>query len=216
VSSSATDGKGVTSVSVAAYKAPAKARDALRKAQEASIKGKNDEAQKQIAKALEIYPKYADALTLRAILKMDVRDLQSATADLQEAINDDENCPLAYMVMGAVLNMEGKFDDAIRALTRGESLSPNSWQAYLEMGKALMGKAQYEAALREFDRAQNLAPDASLIHLAKARAMFGLKNYSDAILELQAYLAKEPQSPRSEEARKMLAEAQTHAAAAEK
>lgn len=210
VSNSATDGNGTASVSVAAYKVPVKARQALQKAREASMKGKKDEAQKQVAKALEIYPKYADALALRGILKMDANDVAGAKADLQEAINDDENCGLAYLVMGSILNLESKFDDAVRILTRGESLSPNSWQAYFEMGKALNGKAQYEAALREFDRAQTLAPDASIIHVAKARALFGIKSYADAVSELQAYLTREPQGPHSEEVRKMLAQAQTH------
>lgn len=214
VTSKANDGNGSNSVSVAAYKVPEKARDALRKAREASVKGNHDEAQKQIAKALEIYPKYADALTLRALFKMDAKDLAGATADVQEAIQDDENCALAYVVMGAALNLQLKFDDAIRALSRGQSLSPNSWQAYFEMGKALMGKAQYEAALREFDRAQTLAPDASMIHFAKARALFGLRNYSDAVPELQAYVTGNPQGLRAEEARKMLAEAQTRVSAA--
>lgn len=212
-SSTASDGNGNTSVSVAQYRVPEKARDALRKAREASIKGKKDEAQKQLARALEIYPKYADALTLRAILKMDERDLPGAVADLQQAITDDENCPMAYLVMGAVFNTESKFDDAIRSLQRGQSLTPNSWQAYFEMAKALVGKAQYEPALRQLDRAQTLAPkDYPPIHLVRAHAMMALNNYSDAMTELQAYLAKAPQGAASQEAQKMLDQARAFSA----
>src|SRR5579872_3826041 len=70
VNSSAQDGNGHSSVSVAEYKVPEKARAALTKARDANGKGKNDEAMRQLARALEIYPQYADALTLRAILKI--------------------------------------------------------------------------------------------------------------------------------------------------
>lgn len=216
-SSTATDGNGNTSISVAQYRVPQKARDALKKAREASANGKNDEAQKQLARALEIYPKYADALTLRAILKMDEKDLPGAVADLQQAITDDENCSMAYLVMGAVFNTESKFDDAIRALQRGQSLSPNSWQAYFEMAKALVGKTQYEPALRQLDRAQTLAPkDYPPIHLVRAHAMMGLNNYSDAMTELQAYLAKAPQGAGSQQAQKMLDQARAFSARSEK
>jgi Tfp pilus assembly protein PilF len=211
VKTTADDGNGRSLVSVSQYRVPEKARVALQKAREAKAKGKTKEALKQLDVALQIAPRYADALTFRALLKMDANDLPGAAADLQEAINDDGNYGLAYIVMGAILNIQLKFDEAIRALDRGESLSPDSWQAYFEMGKALMAKGQYEGSLHQFDRAQSLlANDFPMIHLAKGHALLGLRNYSEAATELQAYLAKEPQGPRSEEAQKLLSQAQGH------
>jgi tetratricopeptide (TPR) repeat protein len=212
VTNAPNDGNSGSSISVAQYKVPQKAREELKKAKEASEKGKNDEAEKHLAKALEIYPKYADAFTLRAILKMDSRDDNGAVADLQQAITLDENCAMAYLVMGAALNLQSKFDDAIRALERGEALSPNSWQAYFEMGKSLVGKAQYDAALRQLNRAQALMPrDYPLVHLVKAHAMLAISDYTDAMTELQQYLAKEPNGPNTQEAQKMLAQARAFA-----
>ena len=212
VSSAPSDGNPANAVSVAQYKVPGKARDELKKARDASEKGKNDEVEKHLAKALEIYPKYADALTLRAILKMDSKDDDGAIADLQQAITDDENCALAYVVMGAALNLHSKFDDAIRALERGEALAPNSWQAYFEMGKSFVGKAQYQDALRQLERAQSLMPkDYPPLHLVKAHAMLALSNYTDAMTELQQYLAKEPNGPNTEKAQQMLAQARAFA-----
>ena len=213
VSTVATDGKGQNSVSVAEYKVPQKARDELKKAKDALAKQKSDEAKHHLAKALEIYPKYSDALTLRGVLKLDAKDHAGAVADLNEAIQYDGNNAMAYLVLGAAFNMQSRFDDAIRALERGEALSPNSWQAYFEMGKALVGKTQYEAALRQLSRAQALAPsEYPLIHLVKAHAMLALNNYADAMTELQSYLEKEPSGPNSEQAQKMLAQAKAFAA----
>ena len=213
VSSVATDGNGQNSISVAQYKVPEKAREELKKAKEASAKQKIDEAQKHIARALEIYPKYADAFTLRGILKLDAKDQDGAVADLQQALEYDSSNAMTYLVMGAALNMKGKYDDAIHALERGEALSPNSWQAYFEMSKSLVGKAQYEPALRQLDRAQALAPtDYPLIHLVRAHALLAMNNYADAMTELQAYLDKEPSGPNSQQAQKMLAQAKAFAA----
>src|SRR5262245_21582015 len=64
VSKTARDDNGRSSISVAQYQVPEKARQELRKAREASVKGRIDEAQEHLARALEIHPDYADALTL--------------------------------------------------------------------------------------------------------------------------------------------------------
>jgi len=212
ISSRPTDGEARNTISIAQYKVPGKAREELKKAREASAKGKNEEAQKYVAKALEIYPKYADALTLRAILKLDAKDDQGAVADLQQAIDYDGNCAMAYMVMGAVLNTQSKFDEAIRSLQHGEALEPNSWQGHFEMAKALVGKAQYQEALQHLEKAEAFAPtDYPLIHLVKAHAMLALNNYKDAMTELEAYLQKDPQGPNRQQAEKMLDKARAFA-----
>jgi Flp pilus assembly protein TadD len=210
VSAPVRDGNDGASISVAQYKVPEKARAAVQKAEQALTKGKNDEAQKQVEKALEIDPRYADALTFRAVIKMSNYDMQGAKADLQQALAQDQNCSLAFFAMGSVLNAESKFDEAVRSLERGLSLAPNSWQGYFEMGKALLGKGQYQAAIRQFDRAGSLVPvKFPVLHLARAHALLGLQDYTDAVTELQAFLAKEHEGPRVQEAQKLMSYAQS-------
>src|ERR1700727_2805702 len=65
-----TDGTSGNSISVAQYRIPGKARDEYRKAQELLEKRKTDDANKHLAKALELCPNYADALTLRGVVKL--------------------------------------------------------------------------------------------------------------------------------------------------
>jgi Tfp pilus assembly protein PilF len=210
VSAPVRDGNGGASISVAQYKVPEKARAAMQKAEQALTKGKTDEARKQVEKALEIDPRYADALTFRAVIKMSNYDTQGAKTDLQQALAQDQNCSLAYFAMGSVLNAESKFDEAVRSLERGQSLAPNSWQGYFEMGKALLGKGQYQGAIREFDRARSLVPvEFPVLHLARAHALLGLQDYTDAVTELQAFLVKEHEGPRVQEAQKLMAYAQS-------
>jgi len=201
----ASDNRGRNSVSVAQYQVPEKAREELKKARDASLKGKSEEAQLHVAKALEIHPQYADALTLRAILKLSTHDTDSAVADLQKAIQCDANYAMAYLVLGSAFNMETKFDDAIIALQRGQSLSPDAWQGYFELGKAYAGKTEYESALQQLDHAQTLAPpDYPLIRLVRAHVFIQLNRFADAVTDLQVYLAKKPQGADAELAQKML------------
>jgi Flp pilus assembly protein TadD len=208
-----TDGVDGNSISIAQYRVPAKAREAYRKAHEAVEKGKMDDAHKHLARALELCPNYAEALTLRGVLALNQQDSQAAIADVDKAIQADGNYPMAYLVMGSALNMQGKFDEAIRSLQRGQSLAPNFWQGYFEMGKSYIGKADYPDALRQLERAQSLAPaDYPLISLLRAHALLAMKQFPEAMTALQAYLQKDPQGPNSEKARKMLEQAQAYVA----
>jgi len=207
------DGIDGNSVSIAQYRVPAKAREAYRKAHDAVEKGKMDDAHKHLAKALELCPNYAEALTLRAVLALNQQDSQAAVADLDKAIQADGNYAMAYMVMGSALNMQGKFDEAIRSLQHGQSLAPNYWQGYFEMGKSYIGKADYPDALRQLERAQSLAPaDYPLVSLLRAHALLAMKQFPEAMTALQAFLQKEPQGPNSDKARKMLEQAQAYVA----
>lgn len=203
------DGVEGDSISIAQYRVPAKAREAYRKAHSALEKGKLDDASKHLAKALEICPNYAEALTLRGILELNRQDSQAAVADLDKAIKADANYAMAYMVMGSALNMQSKFDEAIRALQRGESLAPNYWQAHFEMGKSYIGKADYPAALRQLERAESLAPEEyPLIYLLRAHALLSMKQFPEAMTALQAYLQKDPKGANVEQAQKMMEQAQ--------
>src|SRR5262245_14655038 len=66
-----TDTGGSSTVSVAQFQVPKKARELFKKAQAAARKQKPDEESKYLAGALEVYPDFADALTLRGIRKLD-------------------------------------------------------------------------------------------------------------------------------------------------
>lgn len=202
-----------TSVSVAQFKVPGKARKEYEKAEDALQKRKLDEAAKRIAKALEIYPNFAEALTMRAIMAMDSKQIDLASADLQKAIEADPGYATAYFAMGAVQTLQSQFDDALRSLDRGLALQPNSWQGHFEVGKAQIGKGNYAAAIKSLDRAQMFTPNPyPVIHLAKAHAFLALKNYPDAMGELQVYLEKAPQEPQAESARKMLDQVKAYTA----
>lgn len=200
------DGAGSSTVSVAQYQVPEKARKLFMKAREATAKQKIDEAQEYIQRALEIYPSYADALTLRAILALDRNEIAAALHDTQQAIHSDGNYALAYTVLASALNATGRFDEALQTLAHSETLAPDTWQTYYEEAKAYLGKADYRSSVRQLDRARSLASaDFPQMHMLRARALIGLNQYADAGTELETFLQKTPDGPEAEQARSMLA-----------
>lgn len=204
---------GNSTVSVAQYRIPEKARNELNKAREALEKGKTEDATRHLSRALEISPDYADALTLRGVLKLDRKDVAGAVNDLDQAIHADANCATAYVVMGSALNSQARYDEAIRSLQHAESLAPNSWQLHFEMGKSYMGKNDYPSALHQFDAAQNTGAIAyPVVSLMRGYTLLKMKQYPQAADALQAYLQKDPQGPNHQQALKLLEEAQSFTA----
>lgn len=206
-------GANGATVSLAQYKVPKKAREEFKKAESALNERKTDEAQKHLAKALEIHPEYADALTMRGIMNLEQKNYDAAISDLDHAIKADPSYATAYVAMGATFNMTQRFDEALRSLDRGVALAPQSWQAYFEMAKAQVGKSNYEAAIRSADKAQALSNGTyPFVHLLKAHAMLALKQYDPAMGELQAFLDQAPKAPQAENARTTLEQVRAYVA----
>lgn len=202
-----------TSVSIKQFQVPKEARKQLNKAQEAIDKRDMDEAAKRLAKALEIDPDFAEALTLRAIIGLEAHQSESAMADLDHAIKADPGYSLAYLAMGSAFNLDGKYDEALRVLDRGVALAPQSWQGYFEIGKAQLGKQQYAQAIKSLDRADSLAQGTyAAVHLVKAHALLALKLYPDAMNELQAFIDHAPKSPQADNARETLQQVKAYVA----
>ena len=207
VSDAPADGADANRISVAQYRVPEKARNEFRKAEQASTKSNMQEALTHVSRALEIYPNYADALTLRAILNL-AGNTTAAISDLEKAIQADGNYALAYTVLGSALNAQAKFDDAIKTLQRGESLAPNVWQSYFEMARAYLGKMDYQSALAQIEKAQSLIPsEYPPLRLVRAQAFMALKQYRAVIEDCQAYLQKDSTGPNAQTAQQMLQQA---------
>ncbi len=194
-------------VSVAEMLVPRKARSIYVKAREACAKGKFDDAQKLLDQALQIYPQFAEALTLRGLIQLRANHIDQGRQDFEQAIQCDPNYGPAYVALGAAYNAQAHYDEALRTLELGTAVSPTAWQGYYEMARASIGKGLYDKGLQFADKAEELNGNhLAAIHLLKAYAMIPLKFYSRAKEELQAYLQREPKGGDAEQARHLLAQ----------
>ncbi len=212
--SSGENATGQSSVSVAQLKTPEKARRLMDKARDAFNKNRTPEVTKYLDAALAVAPDYADALTTRAILKMDSRQEDSAVEDLDHAIKADPGYGPAYLVMGALFNQRGRFDDALRSLDRDATFEPRSWQCAYEMAKAWLGKHDYEHALQQLKRAESLGGVKMLgaIHILRGYALLGQRHFEQANREFEAYLSSEPRGEMVGRIRVVLAQVKTQLA----
>jgi tetratricopeptide (TPR) repeat protein len=194
-------------ISVAQMMVPESAQKPYRKAQEAYKKQQYDKSLKLVNEALQIEPRFADALTLRGYIELISGDITAAQQDFENAVHVDPNCEKAYLGLGTAYNHQGRFDDAMRASQRSLSLSPKSWQAYFEMAKASIAKGMYSQGLQLARQAQRLSGNSfAAVHLIKAYALVPMRMYKDAKYELQAFLSREPKGNSAQQAQTLLAE----------
>lgn len=203
------------SVSVRQLQVPRRATSELSKAQRALNNGDLDRAHRHVERALERYPHFPEALTLRAVLKASEDDLAGAVQDLEQALFIDANYSMAYIVLAATFNRYGRYSEAVRSADRAVALAPRAWQACFELGKAMLGVGDFQAALQQLDRAQGLIDNEyPPLHLVRAHALLGLEHYEAATASLQRYLAKNPEGPDAADARRTLDQVQAFRASA--
>lgn len=208
-------GNGRTTVSAAQLAVPDKARREYQKAVASVNRNKFVEAASHIERALTFWPRYAEALVVRAILERSQDSPKLAQADAEKAVEYDPANGQAYVVLGATYIDLRQWDDAIRSLNRGIAIVPNYWPGYYEMSKAMLGKGKFADALRQAEKATTLvSTNYAPLHLVKGYAYAGLGNAVAAGQELETYLKQEPASSMAPRVRKTLDE--LHSCSAQK
>ena len=192
-------------VSATQLAVPSKARRELEKAADALHKNKLVDAARFIERALVAWPKFSEALVLRAAMEREQKSPQLAAADAEKAIEFDPSYPNAYFVLGSAYNDLNRWDDAIRTLDHGIVIGPNYWQGYYEMSRALLLKGDFIAALRQADKSSSMAPPGfASLHLVKGYAYLGLRDSTAARTELEAYMKLRPNSEGADRVRQLL------------
>jgi tetratricopeptide (TPR) repeat protein len=192
-------------ISVAQILAPERARKLYYKALEAFRNRQNDAAKKLLEQALGVEPEYADALTLGGLLELGNPDLSVPQQNFEHALRLNPKDTRALIALAAVYNHESRFDDALGFAEAAIALNPRAWQAYLEMAKASIGKKLFAEGLLSIRKSERLGGTKyAEVHLVKAIGLFHLKLYPQSKYEVQAAIARDPNGPTAELARRLL------------
>jgi Tfp pilus assembly protein PilF len=194
-----------SSVSVGELQVPEKARSRLRQAEQALAKNDINRAQQQLNEALQVAPRYAAALTLRGVIRLNAGETSAAINDFDYAIHSDPGYPYAYFAMGAALNELSRYSDARRAAEQGLRLEPRAWQGHFEVARALLGEGRAAPALEQLDEAKQTAPPTfAQLHLLRGTILLDVHRYRESAQELQEYLKLNPNAPGSERVKELL------------
>ncbi len=177
-------------VSVASLKVPAKAWQHYNRAVAAEKSNSAEACDRELAKALEISPDFAEAHLLRASRAIDARRFDAALEDLLKAQQLNPRLPWIGLIFAEYYNGVRRYKDAWLVLQNLPGTEPDSWQAKYETAFAEVGMGHGEAAVHWSEAALAQAP-ATLreTHLMHAYALDLMHRWSEAEVELERYLA---------------------------
>jgi tetratricopeptide (TPR) repeat protein len=189
-------------VSVARLSVPAKAAKHLDWAQKRFIKSDLTDAVREIDQALKIYPECAQAFSMRAFVKLALKDLPGAIQDAHRAVTIDPHDPASSLALATAYNDANEFSNAAVAAQQALSLNPNAWQGRLELAKSWYNQGQYNVALSALDRIDKDFPD---VHLVRANILMRMGRATEATEQFLIFLKQAPDDPRDAEIRRIVA-----------
>jgi tetratricopeptide (TPR) repeat protein len=189
---------------------PEKALEATARARENLLHGRGESARKEIQRALKISPHCALALALQGIAQYQDKDYSEASRAFQRAIEEDPTLATAYLGLGAVFIIQGRFREALIPLDRSVALLPDSWFPHFQTAVAHLGLGETVSGLKEIANAEHFpgadAERRSGFALLRGVADLQLKDYGAAKESLQQAVRCNPNGAYAPLARKRLEE----------
>jgi tetratricopeptide (TPR) repeat protein len=198
-----------TSISVTSLLAPKSAKNALEKAREDEKKGKWDQAQQALQKAVRIYPKYAVAWSELGRVQMHHNDPASAKSSFEQSLAADSKYANAYDGLAQLAFAAKQWPQVIGTTNKLLALNPvNFPAAYLFNGVAQYQQGELDAA-EKITRAGVRVDDGHQV--PKLQYLLGMillrkHEYQQASEQMQQYLNLVKEPAQVAEAKKELAE----------
>jgi tetratricopeptide (TPR) repeat protein len=205
-SSGPSDKPGTVNVSEA-VKIPKPARKAYEQGLRSQKENRLDQALAAFNQAIEIHPRYFQALTDRGNLHMQQNRLAEAMADFELALQINGQYSPALRGAGYCNIQQRKYEVAIGQLEKSLIYEPKIALSHMLLGYANLSLNRYEEAKRELEQSLKLGPESVVrarVYLAEVLAHE--QKFKEAADEIRAYLRLRPDAADAESLKKLEAD----------
>ena len=198
-----------TTVSATTLMAPKDARKAYEKAREAARKGKTNDAERELDKAVAAYPQFAEAWSSLGVIHEGNREMADARRCFSQALAADPKLVMPYLHLARLSMADKNWQDAAATTSRLIKLDP------YDFPEAYFYNAVADFNLHKYDQAHASAIEAQKLDTAhkfpKVEHLLGVilyqeKDYAGAIAQLRKYLLLSPDTPDVSEVKQQLAD----------
>jgi cytochrome c-type biogenesis protein CcmH/NrfG len=195
-------------VTVGSLEVPAKARKEYEKGSELLEKGNLADAEKSLRKAIEEYPKFAEAWQRLGDLEQRRKNSDAAMKDYAEAISADPNLPLPYLRLAFLTAVAKEWEQTRQLTDRLISLDPASfpmayyYNAVAELNLKHLDKAESNGLRAEAMDKQHTEPR---VELLLASVYIAKDKYASAADHYRTYVKLVPDGPMTERVKTDLA-----------
>lgn len=192
-------------ISLTSMAAPNSARQAYEKGRKAEAEKKYAEAEKQLNKAVEIYPRYAAAWYLLGEIHRSQKQDDQAIVEYNQAVKSDPQYVSPYFGLTIIALNQKRWEDVERLTSQLTHLNGMAYPiAYFYNGAANFNLGKLDAAEQSALKFESLdtnhqVPD---VHLLLAGILEAKQDAGGAAREFRAYLAQAPNSPKAAEVQK--------------
>ena len=197
---------GKPTISASDLKIPKKASKEFDKGTQFIAHQQWDKALEHLNKALEIYPKYAEAYTNLGVVYARMGDTEKERDALMKAIDANDHFAPAYVNLAQMEMRLHDFNAAEDNLKKAIAVDPNSVHTEVLLAQAQLMNAQYADVVVTAQKVHSMPHQTfAFIHYVAARACEHLNRLPQAISELKVFLNENPSGPRAAAASQELA-----------
>jgi len=196
-----------TTISMTTMQAPNNARHEYEKAQKHLAKENMKDAEKELTKAVQDFPKFAAAWALLGVIHQSNKLVDQAATDYQQAIAADPQYAKPYFGLAVIAANQQNWKETIRQTEQVNRLAPLAYpEAYFFSGVASYNLGNMDDAERNVRKfltldGEHRKPIAAL-YLGDILAR--KQDFAGAAQQAKAYLALAPNAPNSDSVREKL------------
>ncbi|MBI3941136.1 MAG: tetratricopeptide repeat protein [Acidobacteria bacterium] len=199
---------GVVSVGQLDPKIPKSARKEYERGVSEVAKGDHEKAIARFRRAVEIYPRYFQALNDLGVQYSKLSRFDEAETAFVNATALDPHAAFPYLNLGCMRIAQKQFPEAVKTLTRVVELDAMNWAGHLWLGVALMETKQYDSSREELEKALSLGtgPEVFSARLYLANLYIRQGDLIRAIEQSELYLKDAPKVENADEVREKISQ----------
>jgi Flp pilus assembly protein TadD len=163
-----------------------------------------------LQKAVDLYPKYAEAYQLLGVAQLQTQHGPEAEASLNKAIAIEDKMPQAQYMLGMLLAMTNRANLAEKPFTRFAELDPTNPDAHFELAKTEFALNKFAEAEMHANNAIELKEKNPGVQVVLAYSLLRQKKATEAKQAFQQYLKLDPNSPMKVDVEKTIAMIDEH------
>jgi Tfp pilus assembly protein PilF len=196
-----------TTISMTTMQAPNNARHEYEKAQKHLAKQNPKDAEKELTKAVQEFPKFAAAWALLGMIHQSNKQIDQAANDYQQAIAADPQYAKPYFGLAVIAVNQKNWKETIRESEQVNRLAPLAYpEAYFFSGVANYNLGNMDDAERNMRKFLTLDSEHSkpmaVLYLGDILAR--KQDFAGAAQQAKAYLALAPNAPNADTVREKL------------
>ncbi|HEY6250867.1 MAG TPA: tetratricopeptide repeat protein [Candidatus Angelobacter sp.] len=196
-----------TTISATTLNAPGEAKHAFEKGRKAFNENKFADAEKELAKAVKIYPGLAAAWSLLGDIHQRQKQLEQAVKDYQQSLAADSHYVNPMFGLALVAMQEKRWQDAVQFTDRVLRMNPAAFpSAYFYNAVAAYNLGKLEPALENAQKFKTLDTDHHHPDVCLLLGQIFIKNgdYTNAAQQMRDYLTLAPNADNAQEVRDTL------------